>query len=58
MDDTQIIVGFGVLHGSRQGLPERLCGLARVLRGNALAAMEDVPLWHERDHTEHIRKLL
>jgi len=28
---------------------ERLCGLARVLRGNALAAMEDVALWHERD---------
>jgi adenylosuccinate lyase len=28
---------------------ERLCGLARVLRGNALAAMENVPLWHERD---------
>jgi adenylosuccinate lyase len=28
---------------------ERLCGLARVLRGNALAAMEDIPLWHERD---------
>lgn len=28
---------------------ERLSGLARVLRGNALAAMEDVALWHERD---------
>ena len=28
---------------------ERLCGLARVLRGNAVAAMEDVALWHERD---------
>jgi len=28
---------------------ERLSGLARVLRGNALAAMENVPLWHERD---------
>ena len=28
---------------------ERVCGLARVLRGNALAAMEDVALWHERD---------
>jgi adenylosuccinate lyase len=28
---------------------ERLCGLARVLRGNALAAMENVALWHERD---------
>jgi adenylosuccinate lyase len=28
---------------------ERLCGQARVLRGNSLAAMEDVALWHERD---------
>jgi adenylosuccinate lyase len=28
---------------------ERLSGLARVIRGNALAAMENVPLWHERD---------
>ena len=28
---------------------ENLCGLARVLRGNALAAMENVALWHERD---------
>ncbi|RJP33750.1 MAG: adenylosuccinate lyase [Actinobacteria bacterium] len=30
-------------------LCERICGLARVLRGNALAAMEDIALWHERD---------
>ena len=28
---------------------ERLCGLARVVRGNAVAAMENVALWHERD---------
>jgi adenylosuccinate lyase len=28
---------------------ERLSGLARVIRGNALAALEDVVLWHERD---------
>ena len=28
---------------------ERLSGLSRVLRGNALAAMENVALWHERD---------
>jgi adenylosuccinate lyase len=28
---------------------ERICGLARVLRGNAHAAVEDVALWHERD---------
>ncbi len=30
---------------------ERVAGLARVLRGNAQAAMENVPLWHERDIT-------
>jgi adenylosuccinate lyase len=28
---------------------EQITGLARVLRGNALAALEDVALWHERD---------
>ena len=28
---------------------ERICGLARVLRGNAMAALENVALWHERD---------
>jgi len=28
---------------------ERLSGLARVVRGNALVAMENVALWHERD---------
>ena len=30
---------------------ERVAGLARVLRGNAQAAMENVSLWHERDIT-------
>jgi len=28
---------------------EQLSGLARVIRGNSLAAMENIPLWHERD---------
>jgi adenylosuccinate lyase len=28
---------------------ERIAGLARVLRGNAVAGMENVALWHERD---------
>ena len=28
---------------------ERISGMARILRGNALAAMENVALWHERD---------
>ncbi len=30
-------------------LSENLCGLARVVRSNAIAAMENVALWHERD---------
>ena len=30
-------------------LSENLCGLARLLRGYAVPAMEDVALWHERD---------
>ena len=28
---------------------ERICGLSRILRGNALAALENIALWHERD---------
>jgi len=28
---------------------ENLSGLARLVRTNSLAAMEDIPLWHERD---------
>ncbi|MBA2353220.1 MAG: adenylosuccinate lyase [Acidobacteria bacterium] len=28
---------------------EQLCGLARLVRGNAMAALENVALWHERD---------
>ncbi len=28
---------------------ENLCGLARIVRSNSLAAMENVALWHERD---------
>ena len=28
---------------------ERICGLARILRANAQAALENVCLWHERD---------
>src|SRR3989440_6046663 len=30
-------------------LSERICGLARVVRGYALTALEDQALWHERD---------
>jgi adenylosuccinate lyase len=30
---------------------ERIAGLARVLRGNLIAGMENISLWHERDIT-------
>lgn len=30
---------------------ERIAGLARVLRGNAMASLENISLWHERDIT-------
>ena len=36
-------------HKKNPILCERITGLARVLRGNSLAAMEDIVLWHERD---------
>ena len=36
-------------HKRNPELSERICGLARVLRGNALVAMENVALWGERD---------
>ncbi len=28
---------------------ERICGLSRILRGNALVGFENINLWHERD---------
>ncbi len=36
-------------HKRNPVLTENLCGLSRIIRGNALAALENVPLWHERD---------
>ncbi len=36
-------------HKRNPVLTENLSGLARLIRGYALAAMENVPLWHERD---------
>ncbi|MDK2985958.1 MAG: adenylosuccinate lyase [Clostridia bacterium] len=38
-------------HKKNPIISERVCGLARVVRGNAVAAMENVALWHERDLT-------
>jgi len=36
-------------HKRNPELAERICGLARLVRTNALAAFENVALWHERD---------
>jgi adenylosuccinate lyase len=33
---------------------ERICGMARILRANAHASMEDITLWHERDISTHL----
>lgn len=36
-------------HKKNPVLSENLCGLARIVRCNSLAALENIPLWHERD---------
>jgi len=36
-------------HKKNPVICERIAGLARVLRGNAVSAMENINLWHERD---------
>jgi adenylosuccinate lyase len=36
-------------HKRNPVMSERICGLARVVRANLNAALEDVALWHERD---------
>jgi adenylosuccinate lyase len=38
-------------HKRNPVVSERICGLARVLRGNAQVGLENVALWHERDIT-------
>jgi len=38
-------------HKRNPMMSERVAGLARVVRGNAVAALENVALWHERDLT-------
>ena len=36
-------------HKRNPELSERICGLARLIRGHAVTALENVALWHERD---------
>lgn len=36
-------------HKRNPELCERVCGLARLVRGHALTSMENIALWHERD---------
>jgi adenylosuccinate lyase len=36
-------------HKRNPVVAERICGLARVVRANALVGFENQPLWHERD---------
>ncbi len=36
-------------HKRNPVVSERICGLARVVRGAAAVGLENVPLWHERD---------
>ena len=53
----EILEGFGKKQKGSSAMPhkknpikcEQMCGLPRLLRGNALAGMENVELWHERD---------
>ncbi len=47
-------------HKRNPELCERVCGLARLVRGHALTSMENVALWHERDisHSSNERIIL
>jgi adenylosuccinate lyase len=47
-------------HKRNPELCERICGLARLIRGNALTSMENIALWHERDisHSSNERVIL
>ena len=47
-------------HKRNPELTERVCGLARLIRGYALTSLENIALWHERDisHSSNERLIL
>jgi adenylosuccinate lyase len=62
---AQFVTTLAIIAGSLEKFAteirsERICGLARLMRGYALTAMENIALWHERDisHSSAERVLL
>jgi adenylosuccinate lyase len=47
-------------HKRNPELSERICGLARLMRGHSITALENIALWHERDisHSSAERMIL
>ncbi|MCX6695501.1 MAG: adenylosuccinate lyase [Candidatus Altiarchaeota archaeon] len=56
---AEVAEGFGKKQVGSSTMPhkmnpiyaERICGLSRVIKADALAELENIPLWHERDLT-------